>query len=155
MGNPTMQHPDMLPLVFTGSSFLPRQIRKMVGGVIAAGSGAMTMGTPDSPGVTEGTAKDTLLAPYNDLEAVKKIVEDNKDEVAAIILEPVAGNMGCVLPKSGFLEGLRALCDESGIVLIFDEVMTGFRISYGGAQERFGVTPDLTTMGKVIGGGLP
>ncbi|MBR09881.1 MAG: glutamate-1-semialdehyde-2,1-aminomutase [Rickettsiales bacterium] len=123
--------------------------------LIAAGSGAMTMGTPDSPGVTEGTAKDTLLAPYNDLEAVKKIVEDNKDEVAAIILEPVAGNMGCVLPKSGFLEGLRALCDESGIVLIFDEVMTGFRLAKGGAQERLGVIPDMTTLGKIIGGGLP
>ena len=123
--------------------------------LIAAGSGAMTMGTPDSPGVTSGTAQDTLLAPFNDLEAVQKIVEDNKGEVAAIILEPVAGNMGCVLPKAGFLEGLRALCDAEGIVLIFDEVMTGFRLAKGGAQERLGVIPDMTTLGKIIGGGLP
>lgn len=123
--------------------------------LIAAGSGAMTMGTPDSPGVTAGTAQDTLLAPFNDLEAVQKIVADNKNEIAAIILEPVAGNMGCVLPKPGFLEGLRKLCDEEGIVLIFDEVMTGFRLAKGGAQERLGVIPDLTTLGKIIGGGLP
>ncbi|WP_258097863.1 glutamate-1-semialdehyde 2,1-aminomutase [Marinoscillum pacificum] len=123
--------------------------------LIAAGSGAMTMGTPDSPGVTSGTAQDTLLAPFNDLEAVQKIVEENKGEVAAIIIEPVAGNMGCVLPKAGFLEGLRALCDAEGIVLIFDEVMTGFRLAKGGAQERLGVIPDMTTLGKIIGGGLP
>ncbi len=123
--------------------------------LIAAGSGAMTMGTPDSPGVTAGTTQDTLLAPYNDLDAVKQIVEAHKGQVAAIILEPVAGNMGCVLPKSGFLEGLRTLCDEEGMVLIFDEVMTGFRLAKGGAQERLGVTPDLTTLGKIIGGGLP
>ena len=123
--------------------------------LIAAGSGAVTLGTPDSPGVTTGTAKDTLLAPYNDLEAVKAVVAANKDEVAAIILEPVAGNMGCVTPKAGFLEGLRSLCDVEKIVLIFDEVMTGFRLAPGGAQELLGVTPDLTTLGKVIGGGLP
>ena len=123
--------------------------------LIAAGSGAMTMGTPDSPGVTSGTAQDTLLAPFNDLEAVQKIVEENKGEVAAIIIEPVAGNMGCVLPRAGFLEGLRALCDAEGIVLIFDEVMTGFRLAKGGAQERLGVIPDMTTLGKIIGGGLP
>jgi glutamate-1-semialdehyde 2,1-aminomutase len=123
--------------------------------LISAGSGAITMGQPDSPGVTSGTAKDTLLAPHNDLEAVKTLVDANKGEIAAIILEPVAGNMGCVLPKEGFLEGLRALCDKEGIVLIFDEVMTGFRLSKGGAQEHFGVTPDLTTMGKIIGGGMP
>lgn len=123
--------------------------------LIAAGSGAMTMGTPNSPGVTKGTAQDTLLAPFNDLEAVKKIVAENKDEIAAVILEPVAGNMGCVLPKQGFLEGLRSLCDEEGIVLIFDEVMTGFRLAKGGAQERLGITPDMTTLGKIIGGGLP
>ncbi|GAA4823666.1 glutamate-1-semialdehyde 2,1-aminomutase [Algivirga pacifica] len=123
--------------------------------LIAAGSGAVTMGTPDSPGVTKGTAKDTLLAPFNDLEAMRKVVENNKDEVAAIIIEPVAGNMGCVLPKEGYLEGLRELCDEHGIVLIFDEVMTGFRLAPGGAQERFGVTPDMTTLGKIIGGGMP
>lgn len=123
--------------------------------LIAAGSGAITMGTPDSPGVTSGTAKDTLLAPFNDLGAVKKLVENNKDEVAAIIVEPVGGNMGCVLPEAGFLEGLRALCNKEGIVLIFDEVMTGFRLSRGGAQERLGVIPDMTTLGKIIGGGLP
>ncbi|MCC5936012.1 MAG: glutamate-1-semialdehyde 2,1-aminomutase [Lunatimonas sp.] len=123
--------------------------------LIAAGSGAMTMGNPDSPGVTKGTAKDTLLAPYNDLEAVHRLIEANRDEVAAIILEPVAGNMGCVLPNPGFLEGLRKICDEEGIVLIFDEVMTGFRLSKGGAQERFGVTPDMCTLGKIIGGGMP
>ncbi|WP_114751836.1 glutamate-1-semialdehyde 2,1-aminomutase [Pleomorphovibrio marinus] len=123
--------------------------------LIAAGSGAMTMGTPNSPGVTTGTAMDTLLAPYNDLSAVKSLVEANKDEIAAIILEPVAGNMGCVLPAPGFLEGLRGLCDEEGIVLIFDEVMTGFRLSAGGAQELLGVKPDMTTLGKIIGGGMP
>ncbi|MEP0986858.1 glutamate-1-semialdehyde 2,1-aminomutase [Ekhidna sp.] len=123
--------------------------------LIAAGSGAMTMGTPDSPGVTEGTAKDTLLAPFNNIEKVKEVIASNKGEVAAIIVEPVAGNMGCVLPKEGFLEGLRSLCDEEGIILIFDEVMTGFRLSKGGAQEVFGVRPDLTTLGKIIGAGMP
>ena len=123
--------------------------------LIAAGSGAITMGTPDSPGVTEGTAKDTLLAPYNDLTTVEELINNNKDEIAAIILEPVAGNMGCVLPKEGYLEGLRSLCDTHGIILIFDEVMTGFRLSKAGAQERYGITPDLTTMGKIIGGGMP
>lgn len=123
--------------------------------LISAGSGAVTMGSPDSPGVTQGTAKDTLLAPFNDLEAVKALVEANKGEVAAIILEPVAGNMGLVLPKEGFLKGLREVADQEGIVLIFDEVMTGFRLAIGGAQERFGVKPDLTTMGKIIGGGMP
>ena len=123
--------------------------------LIAAGSGAVTMGSPDSPGVTKGTAKDTLLAPFNDLEAVKALVEANKGEVAAIILEPVAGNMGLVLPKEGFLKGLRQIADQEGIVLIFDEVMTGFRLAIGGAQQLFGVTPDLTTMGKIIGGGMP
>lgn len=123
--------------------------------LIAAGSGAVTMGNPDSPGVTKGTAKDTLLAPYNDLDKVKLLVEANKDEIAAMILEPVAGNMGCVLPEPGFLEGLRKICDEEGIVLIFDEVMTGFRLAPGGAQEVLGVTPDLTTLGKIIGGGMP
>lgn len=123
--------------------------------LIAAGSGAVTMGTPDSPGVTPGTARDTLLAPFNDLEAVIKLAEANKGEIAAIIVEPVAGNMGCVPPKEGFLEGLRSICDKEGIVLIFDEVMTGFRLSKGGAQELLGVMPDLTTLGKIIGGGLP
>ncbi|RED97491.1 glutamate-1-semialdehyde 2,1-aminomutase [Marinoscillum furvescens] len=123
--------------------------------LIAAGSGAMTMGTPNSPGVTAGTAKDTLQANFNDLEGVKQVVADNKDEIAAIILEPVPGNMGCVLPQQGFLEGLRQLCDEEGIVLIFDEVMSGFRLAKGGAQERLGVIPDMTTLGKIIGGGMP
>ncbi|MCH7415334.1 glutamate-1-semialdehyde 2,1-aminomutase [Belliella sp. R4-6] len=123
--------------------------------LIAAGSGAITMGAPDSPGVTKGTAKDTLLAPYNDLEAIEKLVQANKNEVAALILEPVPGNMGLVLPKSGYLEGLRKICDREGIVLIFDEVMTGFRLAKGGAQEVFGVTPDMTTLGKIIGGGMP
>ena len=113
------------------------------------------MGVPNSPGVTNGTAKDTLLAPYNDLEAVKKIIDNNADEIAAIILEPVAGNMGCIPPKQGFLEGLRALCTIHDIVLIFDEVMTGFRLSEGGAGQLYNVVPDLVTLGKIIGGGLP
>lgn len=123
--------------------------------LIAAGSGAVTFGTPDSPGVTKGVANDTLTAPYNDLEAVQKLVDANKGHIAALILEPVVGNMGCVLPADGFLEGLRKICDEEGIVFIFDEVMTGFRLSKGGAQERFGINPDLTTLGKIIGGGMP
>jgi glutamate-1-semialdehyde 2,1-aminomutase len=123
--------------------------------LIAAGSGVATMGTPDSPGVTKGTANDTLTAPYNDLAATESLVLANKGEIAAIIIEPVAGNMGCVLPKEGYLEGLRKLCDEHGIVLIFDEVMTGFRLAKGGAQEVFNVIPDLTTLGKIIGGGMP
>ncbi len=123
--------------------------------LIAAGSGAVTMGTPNSPGVTKGTAKDTLLAPYNDFEAVTTLVAANPNEIAAIIIEPVAGNMGLVTPKEGFLEGLRAICNKEGIVLIFDEVMTGFRLAKGGAQELLGVTPDMTTLGKIIGGGMP
>jgi len=123
--------------------------------LIAAGSGAMTMGTPDSPGVTQGTTKDTLLVKFNDLQNVAEVISRNTGEVAAMIVEPVAGNMGCIPPEEGFLEGLRKLCDENDIVLIFDEVMTGFRLSRGGAQERYGVTPDMTTLGKVIGGGLP
>tara|TARA_B100000963_G_scaffold25482_3_gene19072 strand:- start:930 stop:2213 length:1284 start_codon:yes stop_codon:yes gene_type:complete len=123
--------------------------------LIKAGSGAITLGVPNSPGVTKGTAQDTLLAPYNDLSAVKKIIKDNPNEIAAIILEPVAGNMGCIPPKKGFLEGLRSLCNEHNIVLIFDEVMTGFRLSKGGASEYYGVTPDMVTLGKIIGGGLP
>lgn len=123
--------------------------------LIAAGSGAITMGEPDSPGVTKGTAKDTLLAPFNDLEKVREVVSSNKGEIAAIIIEPVAGNMGCVLPEPGFLEGLRKVCDEDNILLIFDEVMTGFRLAKGGAQEVFDVRPDLTTLGKIIGAGMP
>ncbi len=123
--------------------------------LIAAGSGAVTMGTPDSPGVTAGTAQDTLLAPFNDLEAVRSVINKNKGEIAAIILEPVVGNMGCVPPIDGFLEGLREICNQEDILLIFDEVMTGFRLRPGGAQELYGVTPDMTTMGKIIGGGMP
>jgi glutamate-1-semialdehyde 2,1-aminomutase len=123
--------------------------------LIAAGSGAITLGVPDSPGVTEGTAKDTITIPFNDLDAVRAGIEANKNQVAAMILEPVAGNMGCVLPNKGYLEGLREICTEHGIVLIFDEVMTGFRLSKAGAQGIFGVQPDLTTMGKIIGGGMP
>ncbi|MFN4763134.1 glutamate-1-semialdehyde 2,1-aminomutase [Gillisia sp. Q332] len=123
--------------------------------LIQAGSGAMTFGTPNSPGVTQGTAKDTLLAKYNDLKSVSELVESNSGEIACIILEPVAGNMGCIPPQNGFLEGLRRLCDEHDILLIFDEVMTGFRLAPGGVQERLGVKADLVTFGKVIGGGLP
>lgn len=123
--------------------------------LIAAGSGAVTMGVPDSPGVPQGVANDTLTAPYNDLTAVKLLVENNKNKIAAIIIEPVAGNMGCVLPKPGFLEGLRKICDQENIVLIFDEVMSGFRLSASGAQGVLGVQPDMTTMGKIIGGGMP
>ncbi len=123
--------------------------------LIAAGSGAVTFGTPDSPGVPKGVANDTLTAPYNDLNRVQQLVDANRNQIAAIILEPVVGNMGCVLPAEGFLQGLRDLCTREGIVLIFDEVMTGFRLSRGGAQERFGIRPDLTTLGKIIGGGMP
>ncbi|MDH5397196.1 MAG: glutamate-1-semialdehyde 2,1-aminomutase [Cyclobacteriaceae bacterium] len=123
--------------------------------LIAAGSGAATMGVPDSPGVTVGTARDTLTAVYNDLKSVERLLEENRGKIAAIIVEPVGGNMGCVPPESGFLEGLRTYCDRENIVLIFDEVMTGFRLSPGGAQELYGVSPDLTTLGKIIGGGMP
>jgi glutamate-1-semialdehyde 2,1-aminomutase len=123
--------------------------------LIAAGSGALTFGIPDSPGVTKGTAKDTLIAPFNDLGAVEKLIHENEGEIAAIILEPVVGNMGCVLPLPEYLRGLRSLCDKHGIILIFDEVMTGFRLAPGGAQEMFGIKPDMTTLGKIIGGGLP
>ena len=123
--------------------------------LIQAGSGALTFGIPNSPGVTEGTAKDTLLAAYNDLENVAGLVIANKDQIAAIIIEPVAGNMGCIPPKEGFLQGLRELCTQNGILLIFDEVMTGFRLAKGGAQELFGIAADIVTFGKVIGGGLP
>ena len=123
--------------------------------LIQAGSSALTTGVPSSPGVTAGTAGDTLTAPYNDLEAVKRIVAENRDEIAAVIVEPVAGNMGVIPPADGFLEGLRELTADSEIVLIFDEVITGFRVHPGGAQALYGVTPDLTTLGKIIGGGLP
>lgn len=123
--------------------------------LIQAGSGAITFGSPNSPGVTSGTAKDTLLANYNDINDVKALIEANKNEIAAIIIEPVAGNMGCIPPQKGFLEALRVLCDENQILLIFDEVMTGFRLAKGGVQELFNIKADIVTFGKVIGGGLP
>jgi glutamate-1-semialdehyde 2,1-aminomutase len=123
--------------------------------LIAAGSGAATMGEPDSPGVTKGTARDTLTAPFNDVQAVENLVAANPKQIAAIIVEPVVGNMGCVLPELGFLEALRKISHKEGIVLIFDEVMTGFRLSQAGAQGLFGLKPDLTTLGKIIGAGLP
>ncbi len=123
--------------------------------LIAAGSGLMTHGVPDSQGVTKGVAADTLTAGYNNLEDVRQLVAANPAQIAAIIVEPVVGNMGTVLPEPGFLEGLRSICDQNGILLIFDEVMTGFRLSLGGAQELLGVKPDITTLGKIIGGGLP
>jgi len=123
--------------------------------LIKAGSGVTTLGLPDSPGVTPGTAADTLTAPFNDLGAVEELFKQMGEEIAAVILEPVAGNMGLVMPEPGFLEGLRELTSRYGALLIFDEVITGFRVAYGGAQERFKVIPDLTILGKVIGGGLP
>ena len=123
--------------------------------LIQAGSGAVTFGVPNSPGVTQGTAKDTLLATYNNVESVKALILANPNEIAAIIIEPVAGNMGCIPPKEGFLAGLRQLCDENHILLIFDEVMTGFRLAKGGVQELYGINADIVTFGKVIGGGLP
>ena len=123
--------------------------------LIQAGSGVVTFGTPNSPGVTQGTAKDTLIAPFNDLRYVEEIIKTNSGDIAAIIIEPVAGNMGCIVPKEGFIEGLRFLCDENDILLIFDEVMTGFRLAQGGAQELLGVKADIVTYGKVLGGGLP
>ncbi len=123
--------------------------------LVKAGSGVATLGLPDSPGVPKSTTRDTLTAPYNNLEAVKALFKDNPDTIAGVILEPVVGNSGFIPPDAGFLEGLREITKEYGALLMFDEVMTGFRIAYGGAQEKFGVTPDLTTLGKVIGGGLP
>ena len=123
--------------------------------LIQAGSGAVTFGSPNSPGVTQGTAKDTLLADYNNLDQVQALFEANKGEIAGIIVEPVAGNMGCIPPAIGFLEGLRSLCDANDALLIFDEVMTGFRLARGGVQELMNVRADIVTYGKVIGGGLP
>ncbi|NOY43914.1 MAG: glutamate-1-semialdehyde 2,1-aminomutase [Deltaproteobacteria bacterium] len=123
--------------------------------LVKAGSGATTFGVPTSPGVPADFAKHTLTIPYNDLEALERVVRDNPDQIACLIVEPVPGNMGCIPPAPGYLEGLREITAREGIVLIFDEVMSGFRVALGGAQERFGVTPDLTTLGKIIGGGLP
>lgn len=123
--------------------------------LIQAGSGAVTFGSPNSPGVTQGTAKDTLLARYNDIDNVQALFEANQGEIAAVIIEPVAGNMGCIPPAEGFLESLRKLCTENGTLLIFDEVMTGFRLARGGAQELLGIDADIVAFGKVIGGGLP
>jgi glutamate-1-semialdehyde 2,1-aminomutase len=123
--------------------------------LIQAGSGAVTFGTPNSPGVTAGTAKDTLLAQYNNLQNVSDLIDANPNEIAAIIVEPVPGNMGCIVPQKGFLEGLRQMCTDNGILLIFDEVMTGFRLAKGGVQELYQVKADIVTFGKVIGGGLP
>jgi glutamate-1-semialdehyde 2,1-aminomutase len=125
------------------------------GFLINAGSGAATLGVPSSPGVPRGAAKDTLTAIYNDLASVQALFDANPGQIAAVIVEPVAGNMGCVLPAEGFLAGLRKMCTDAGALLIFDEVITGFRVARGGARERFGVEADLTTLGKVIGGGMP
>ena len=123
--------------------------------LVKAGSGVATFNIQTVPGVTAGVSMDTLTAPYNDLAAVQQLVDDNKGEIAAIIIEPVAGNMGCIIPEPGFMEGLRAICDKEGIVFIFDEVMTGFRLAAGGAQDKLGINADLVTYGKVIGGGMP
>ena len=123
--------------------------------LVKAGSGALTLGIPSSNGVPSSLAEHTLVLPYNDLEAVHRCFDEWANSIACIIVEPVAGNMNCILPKDGFLQTLRALCDQSGAVLIFDEVMTGFRVALGGAQAHYNVTPDLTTLGKIIGGGLP
>ena len=123
--------------------------------LVRAGSGATTLGVPDSPGVPEGYASLTLIAPYNDLEALRALMKEHRGEVACVVVEPVAGNMGVVPPEEGFLEGLRRVCDEEGCLLIFDEVITGFRVGWSGAQGLYGVEPDLTCLGKIIGGGLP
>ena len=123
--------------------------------LVKAGSGALTLGVPSSPGVPEAFARHTLTLPYNNLQAVEQTLHELGSDIACIIVEPVAGNMNCVPPAPGFLQGLRTLCDQHGVVLIFDEVMTGFRVALGGAQAHYGVTPDLTTFGKIIGGGMP
>ena len=135
---------------------VPRRVsrsRRLVS--VEAGSGSATLGVPSSPGVPSGTAADTLVADYNDLQSVRNLFEERNGQIAAVIVEPVAGNMGCIPPIPGFLGGLRKLCDDAGTLLVFDEVMTGFRVGPAGAQELYGITPDLTTLGKVIGGGLP
>ncbi|MEW6445185.1 MAG: glutamate-1-semialdehyde 2,1-aminomutase [Pseudomonadota bacterium] len=123
--------------------------------LVKAGSGMLTLGVPSSPGVPEGLARHTLTLEYNNLAQVEQVFAEKGGEIACVIVEPVAGNMNCILPKNGFLEGLRAICTKHGAVLIFDEVMTGFRVALGGAQQHYGVTPDLTTLGKVVGGGMP
>ena len=123
--------------------------------LIKAGSGAMTLGIPDSPGVTRSTGNDTLTAQFNDIRSIQQLIDASPNQIAALIVEPIVGNMGCIPPKNGFLSGLRQLCSKYGIVLIFDEVMTGFRVAPGGAQQLYDIKPDLTTLGKIIGGGLP
>jgi glutamate-1-semialdehyde 2,1-aminomutase len=148
-----------LARAFTGRS----KIIKFAGGyhghadmlLVAAGSGALTLGVPDSPGVPAGATAETLTAPYNDAEAVRELFDRFPDQIAAIIVEPVAGNMGCVPPRPGYLGALREVTRQHGALLIFDEVITGFRVAYGGAQALYGVTPDLTCLGKIVGGGLP
>jgi glutamate-1-semialdehyde 2,1-aminomutase len=123
--------------------------------LVQAGSGATTLGTPSSPGVPESVTASTVLVPYNDLPATRRAFDEQGNRIAAMIVEPIAGNMGCVPPAEGYLDGLRSICDEHGALLIFDEVMSGFRVAYGGAQDLYGVRPDLTCLGKVVGGGLP
>tara|TARA_B100001093_G_scaffold76751_1_gene67678 strand:+ start:30022 stop:31311 length:1290 start_codon:yes stop_codon:yes gene_type:complete len=144
---------------FTGKNFIIKFSGNYHGHgdsfLIKAGSGVLTLGQPDSPGVTKSTAKETLIAEFNDIISVEKHFKNHRDKIAAVIIEPVTGNMGVVLPKDNFLKKLRKLCTENKAVLIFDEVMTGFRLAKGGAQERYGVQPDITTLGKIIGGGLP
>ena len=171
----TVPHIDMIRMVNSGTEAVMSALRlargftgrdkviKFAGNyhghsdcmLVEAGSGVLTAGVPGSAGVPEGCAQDTLTAGYNDLESVKALFEGNPGQVAAVIVEPVAANMGVVLPAPGFLEGLRALCDEHGALLVFDEVICGFRLAYGGAAQRFGITPDLVTYGKIIGGGMP
>ena len=171
----TVPHVDMIRMVNSGTEAVMSALRlargftgrnkivKFAGNyhghsdcmLVAAGSGVMTAGVPDSAGVPEGCAQDTLTATYNDLGSVRALFEGSTGQIAAVIVEPVAANMGVVLPAEGFLEGLRALCDEFGALLIFDEVICGFRLAYGGAAERFGIAPDLVTYGKIIGGGMP
>src|SRR5439155_4447941 len=123
--------------------------------LVEAGSGALTLGTPSSPGIPESTTRSTVSIAYNDLDAAKKVFERYGKQIAAFLVEPVAGNMGVVMPVAGYLQGLRELCDDHGAMLLFDEVMTGFRVAWGGAQTKFSVKPDITCLGKVIGGGLP
>ena len=171
----TVPHVDMIRMVNSGTEAVMSAIRlargftgrdkvvKFAGNyhghsdcmLVAAGSGVMTAGVPDSAGVPAGCAQDTLTATYNDLSSVEVLFESNPRQIAAVIVEPVAANMGVVLPAEGFLEGLRKLCDEQGALLIFDEVICGFRLAYGGAAQRFGIAPDLVTYGKIIGGGMP